>query len=377
MQKVYTKKLWIVLFTLCFPLAGLLAQQCTSPGANCSSIAQNFNSGDAGFNPQTNPPSVGDFVYSATTGDFRSTSPAPNISYVLTSPRYVLVGSAPVTIGFDLSKSTINPSAVTRITLSVHYEFFVINLAGDTVWHLGAAQTQFTGFCSNVCAQVSDPRFTAGFNVLFRLTIETNSTAAGGSIVVDNFSNGAAAAPLPVDLRAFVAKRNNSSVVLSWETVTESNVKGFEIQRKSGNGSFEKIGFVDSKAPNGNSNSTLQYNFIDLNNNNSAASQYRIVSVDLDGRTKISIIRVVDGLKGLAKIMIYPNPSNGPVNVVFPNSDARDIQVSDQLGRVHASWRSYKNQDLVLNKLAPGFYVLRVTNVFTNQKEVFRLTVTK
>ena len=76
--------------------------------------------------------------------------------------------------------------------------------------------------------------------------------------------------------------------------------------------------------------------------------------------------------------MVYPNPSsNGPVYVVFPNAEPRDIQLTDLVGRLHTSWRSYKNNDLVLTKLTPGSYTLRVTNMVTNKKEIIRLTVTK
>jgi hypothetical protein len=237
----------------------------------------------------------------------------------------------------------------------------------------------FIGFCPSICTRFSDPAFQSGLNVVFRITIQTTNNAAGvgNTLVIDDYSNGAAAAPLPVDLKSFNAKRSNNTVIVNWETTSESNVKGFEIQRKTGNASFEKIGFVASKALNGSSSTTLQYSFIDINNS-SDASEYRIVSVDLDGRVKISVIRSVDGLRGVAKIMIYPNPAaNGPVNVVFPNSDSRDIQLTDLVGRVHATWKSYNNQDLTLSKLTAGSYLLRVTNVITKKTEVLRLSVAK
>jgi hypothetical protein len=309
-------------------------------------------------------------VYSPNTGtgdgDFRVVSTAAGTSYVLNSFGYTITTNGVVFAGYDLSGSTIAPGGVTSIVLQV----FEAN--GQAI------QQVYNGFCTSICTQVVSPTFQAGDAVLFRLTINTSAgpAGAGNTILVDNFSNGGAAAALPVDLKSFNAKRNNNSVVLNWETVSESNVKGFEIQRKASTGSFEKIGFVPSKALNGNSNATLRYTFNDLNNS-SAASQYRIVSVDLDGKTKISIIRSVDGLQGLAKIMIYPNPSNGPVNVVFPNTDTRNIQLTDLVGRIHASWKSYNSQDLVLNKLLPGSYMLHVTNVVTNKKDILRISITK
>jgi hypothetical protein len=368
MQKVYSKKLLVSFLALCiYGTSDVLGQACVDGGPNCGTTTQDFNTSTGGFNSVS-------FVRDPANGDMRVASTVQNASYTLISPVYSLTMNGTAFIGFDLTGTTATGAAnggLAGIRLSI--------FSGGTEiagCDLGAPTT-----LGIVCSQIDDGDLVSGTAVTYRITFSTTDAASGGDakiLIVDDFSNGSAAAPLPVDLKSFDAKRSNgNSVVLNWETVSESNVKGFEIQRKASNGSFENIAFVPSKAVNGSSSTTLQYNFTDLNNNNSGASQYRIVSVDLDGKTKISIIRSVDGLKGLAKILIYPNPSNGPVNVVFPNSDTRDIQLTDLLGRVHASWRSYKSQDLVLSKLKPGNYTLRVTNVVTNQKEVLRLSITK
>jgi len=69
--------------------------------------------------------------------------------------------------------------------------------------------------------------------------------------------------PLPVELTSFLPSVNGSRVVLKWQTATEVNNYGFEIQRsKAGilSSSFETIGFVNG---NGKSNSTKSYSFTD------------------------------------------------------------------------------------------------------------------
>lgn len=375
MQKVYTKKFLIIFSVLCFYGSATLNAQITcgnNPGG-CGSIAQNFNNGSGDFPSFVYPTSPSTFSHSPSTGDFRSTATTDSTFYVLNTKRFVLNSSGPLTVGYDLSKSTINPNGIARVFITVFYEH------PNDPNQIGKVETGFIGFCDQVCTQLTDPIFQPGLNVVFRLTVETADNAAGvGNIIVaDNFSNGAAAAPLPVNMKSFNAKRNNNSVILNWETTSEANVKGFEIQRKTSNGEFQKVAFVASKSVNGTSNSTLQYSFNDMNSN-SDASEYRIVTIDLDGRTKISPIRSVEGLKGQAKILMYPNPSiGGPVNVVFPDSDARDIQLTDLVGRVHASWRSYKMQDLVVSKLTPGTYLLRVTNVKSRKSDILRLSVAK
>ena len=73
-------------------------------------------------------------------------------------------------------------------------------------------------------------------------------------------------AVLPVTLRSFTATRNNSNVLLKWETATEENSKGFYIERNLGS-KWEILGFVETKAINGTSNSPLIYDHVDMNNN--------------------------------------------------------------------------------------------------------------
>ena len=71
--------------------------------------------------------------------------------------------------------------------------------------------------------------------------------------------------PLPVELKSFNAKVTGSNVELLWQTATEVNNYGFEIERKANDNesaSWEKVGFV---AANGNSNSPKDYTFVDKN----------------------------------------------------------------------------------------------------------------
>src|ERR687890_386419 len=98
MQKVYTKKLLIIFSALCFYGISLEAQTCTTPGADCSSVTQNFNSGNGNFVafPAT-------FVYNPGSGDgeFTVASTAANTSYVLNSYAYTISTNGRVVVGYD------------------------------------------------------------------------------------------------------------------------------------------------------------------------------------------------------------------------------------------------------------------------------------
>ena len=51
----------------------------------------------------------------------------------------------------------------------------------------------------------------------------------------------------PVELTSFTAKVRNNQVILNWQTATEVDNYGFEIERVSSNKVWEKIGFVKWK----------------------------------------------------------------------------------------------------------------------------------
>lgn len=68
---------------------------------------------------------------------------------------------------------------------------------------------------------------------------------------------------LSINLLSFTAKNQNGTAVLHWVTGSEKNNKGFDVERSLNGQNWQTIGFVNSKALHGNSNSTLNYNFVD------------------------------------------------------------------------------------------------------------------
>jgi hypothetical protein len=182
--------------------------------------------------------------------------------------------------------------------------------------------------------------------------------------------------PLPVSLRSFTATRNNSSVALKWETVTEENSRGFYIERNLGNNVWQTLGFVPSKAMNGNSSSLLNYEYADINNAK-GITQYRLRQIDINGKQAYSPIRAVraGGQKG--KTIVYPNPSNdGKVNVVFADVNViRDVSLLDMNGRVIKQWKGVVNNNIQINNLTAGFYTIRIVDTETGEQTVEKIVV--
>lgn len=138
---------------------------------------------------------------------------------------------------------------------------------------------------------------------------------------------------VPVELTAFYGNYESGIVVLEWITSTESNNFGFEIQRKSDNTMFEKIGFVDGK---GTSTNRVSYNFYDQNLD-SRRYYYRLKQVDYDGTFKYSDEIMID-IPELADFILfqnYPNPFNPVTKLKFvlPFRTEVKITLNDILGR--------------------------------------------
>ena len=201
---------------------------------------------------------------------------------------------------------------------------------------------------------------------------------------VNNFSPftiaSITAAALPVTLRLFTAKPTpDNKVSLGWVTSSEVSNKGFRIERLAGNenGKFEQIGFVASKAKNGNSQNTLAYNFIDAAPKVGAASYYRLVQEDLDGKLNYTEVRMVK-LNGQSLSMVFPNPSNGPVNISrTADGKKMNVQVIDQAGKIISQVNNITDANYRLNIPQSGVYTIKISYPETGEQSTQRIVVQK
>jgi len=168
---------------------------------------------------------------------------------------------------------------------------------------------------------------------------------------------------LPVELTTFSASIANSNVELKWQTATEVNNYGFEIQRQysdastslsmtvipSGDEGWEKVGFVKGH---GNSNSPKEYSFIDKTAENSGKYFYRLKQVDVDGQFEYSPeIEVTFGAPAKFELsQNYPNPFNPTTNIRFTLPEAGNVKLAvyNLLGQ--------KIADLVNQNMEAGFH---------------------
>jgi len=141
-------------------------------------------------------------------------------------------------------------------------------------------------------------------------------------------------APLPVELVSFTGWNQGSVNRLQWITASEQNTARFEIQKSITPGVWTPIG---DKAAAGNSNSRLTYDFTD-NNPVVGNNYYRLKVIDNDGTfsyTNVINIPVSDAFANNFT-RIYPNPTNGLLNVEIQSTGVYDTKISvyDVLGKV-------------------------------------------
>jgi len=149
---------------------------------------------------------------------------------------------------------------------------------------------------------------------------------------------------LPVELTSFIAKLINNKVNLNWQTATEVDNYGFQVQRtkdkvqskKENESEWEEIGFVNGH---GNNNSVKDYSFIDnLALNLNQKIYYRLKQIDNDGAFEYSSVIEVELNNIPTEFSLeqnYPNPFNPSTAVSYQLAvDSRvTLKVYDILGK--------------------------------------------
>jgi hypothetical protein len=291
------------------------------------------------LNPELGNLTLGRGVYKSTTGAFDITGPL------------TLTGTADDIFIFQMTTAftTAASSAVT--------------LTGGAVW-------------SNVFWQVGTTASLGASSVLEGTILAGTYITQGATASLDGRAlaytdyvtlNGATA--LPVELTSFTAVSKNGSVELNWNTATEVNNYGFEVQRsQTQNFTWSKIGFVNGS---GTSNSPKNYSFVDKTISYSSYA-YRLKQIDNDNKYIYSNIIEVNAagqiVNGFLLNQNYPNPFNPSSTIKYSIANAGNVKltvynsIGSKVATIVNEYRPAGNYSVKFNgsNIASGIYLYRL-----------------
>ncbi|MBL4752568.1 MAG: T9SS type A sorting domain-containing protein [Flavobacteriales bacterium] len=178
-------------------------------------------------------------------------------------------------------------------------------------------------------------------------------------------SKSAAINPLPIELLYFDAVLlDNQTVSVDWTTVSEINNDFFTVERSKNGVDFEALGTVPGPVG-GNSNTLLNYNFID-GEPFTGISYYRLKQTDYDGTFTYSPIAIIN-IDVLNLLQLYPVPALNNITALLFSAEQTQmsIRVYDMLGRAvldreYAVEEGENKISIDLSSMAAGVYVFRV-----------------
>jgi hypothetical protein len=230
-------------------------------------------------------------------------------------------------LSFDISGATLEVTSI-----------FTPTKKADTILIMSPGGGATQGTINGTFASVSG--LTPGWSVYY---------ASTGVRLVYN-------AALPVKLFNFNATPLNGMNRLVWQTVTESNNKGFFIQRQNNDGRWINLGFVVAKG------SESKYIFTD--NEPLVNSYYRLKQVDINGTECFSqVVRVNKNVS--FKITMLPNPTTDKVYITLPLNEnlmnKSEISVYNFSGKQVLTKQATSNiVDVDFSNLAKGTYIVKV-----------------
>ena len=188
-----------------------------------------------------------------------------------------------------------------------------------------------------------------------------NFTNDSGKVFVAQFTQ-----PLPVKLASIIAKRENKTIYINWQTATELNTTQFAVQRSADGENFKDIGTVKAIGNGANS-----YEFTDYNPAN-GINYYRLQCVDKDvsgSYSKVVSVKFGDN----QSFSTIPNPARDFATISFTKSvDKATIAVYDMTGKqvvkqsLNGSANTFK---LNTQSLKSGLYMIKVNTATGNYNE--------
>ncbi|MBZ0199094.1 MAG: S8 family serine peptidase [Ignavibacteriaceae bacterium] len=289
--------------------------------------------------------------------------------------QYVLYNSGKVMIYYNNMNATLtsatvgveNQSGTDGLQIAYNAAYVKNNLAvkisADPDW-LAANSTGGTltnGTSANLLLTFNTEDFPLG-NYGMDVVIASNDPANATVTVPVSMTIGA----IPVELTSFTASTDQNNVVLNWSTATETNNRGFSIERKSTKDAWNEVEFVNGA---GTSTNPAQYSYIDKDMNVGKYT-YRLKQVDMDGTYEYTnFVEIeVSSPTVFSLAQNYPNPFN-PTTVIeysVPEKAEVTLTIYSSIGELVKTLVSgtvepgYQKISFNASELTSGTYIYQI-----------------
>ncbi|HMI77368.1 MAG TPA: T9SS type A sorting domain-containing protein, partial [Ferruginibacter sp.] len=217
----------------------------------------------------------------------------------------------------------------------------------------------------------SDPLGATISGSIFDATV-TDLSATHGYIAYTGIFTGfskfmltdATAAPLAISGLNFNVTALSKEIKLYWSTQTETNNRGFYIERSTDGSNFETISFVTGR---GNSSTVSYYTYIDAAVQKGIMYYYRLKEVDINSSFSLSGVKKAIIQANSTGLEIAPNPANDNCRLHIPEFQSKVmITVTDMSGKTVIRRMNQSivngNYDLSIRQLAAGSYIIKIVS---------------
>ncbi len=163
--------------------------------------------------------------------------------------------------------------------------------------------------------------------------------------------------PLPMVLGLFTVTKNNTTALLHWTTLQETNTDHFVIERSTDGINYVVIGTLGAS---GNTTIATKYQFTD-NQIATGINYYRIKTIDKDAKFSLSPVRSINNINNDFTISMLPNPVSKGVVYINTSVNCQRIEVRDATGRLIKTTIAKGTQNqLPVQQLSKGMYFVTI-----------------
>ena len=179
------------------------------------------------------------------------------------------------------------------------------------------------------------------------------------NISPSGFTTSVVCTPLPVELVEFTAQLKENKTLLKWETASEINNQGFDIEYSDDGNNWRKMGHQDG---NGSTDVNNTYFFYDKNPK-IGVNYYRLKQIDFDGKFEYSNIESIKIEELNSTYSIYPNPTHAKEVAVINPNEGTTMSIFDGNGKLlFFSKLKVGNQRVSLEEFPEGLYFVKFVN---------------